>query len=317
MSAVRPRSRGRSYVYRRAHAMHRVLKFLTHLPLPVLYALGSFAYFVAYHVLRWHRALAARNLANAFPEKTPAERAALLKQSFINLGQTLAETFWGFGASADELAKRVAIENPELIERLVAQKRPVVVLAAHVCNWEWLLPGTGAQFGIPIDAVYKPLRVASLDAFIRDTRSRFGGKPIPIQSFLFELMRRAGEARAYAMVADQTPPRNMDKYWTRFLNQDTAFFTGADKIARFLDAPVVYIAMRRVARGYYSVRLHVLVEPPYDDDDLQVVERYARRLEIEIRNNPADWLWVHNKWKYTRAEADARMAKAGKGRRKH
>ena len=286
--------------------MQYVLKFLTRLPLPMLYALGSFAYFVAYHVMRWHRELAARNLANAFPEKSPDARAALLKQSYINLGQTLAETFWGFGASAEQLAQRVAIENPEVIERYIAAKVPVVVLTAHVCNWEWLLPGTAAQFGIPIDAVYKPLRVASLDKFIRDTRSRFGGKPIPIQSFLFELMRRAGEARAYAMVADQTPPRNMDKYWTRFLNQDTAFFTGADKIARFLDAPVIYIAMRRVSKGHYSVRVHVLVEPPYDyDDDLQVVERYARRLELEIRANPADWLWVHNKWKYPKPAASA------------
>lgn len=286
--------------------MQYVLKFLTRLPLPMLYGLGSFAYFVAYHVMRWHRELAARNLANAFPEKSADERAALLKQSYINLGQTLAETFWGFGASAEELAQRVAIENPEVIKRYITAKVPVVVLTAHVCNWEWLLPGTAAQFGIPIDAVYKPLRVASLDKFIRDTRSRFGGKPIPIQSFLFELMRRAGQARAYAMVADQTPPRNMDKYWTRFLNQDTAFFTGADKIARFLDAPVIYIAMRRVSKGYYSVRVHVLVEPPYDyDDDLQVVERYARRLELEIQANPADWLWVHNKWKYPRPAASA------------
>ena len=292
--------------------MRHLLQFLTRLPLPVLYALGGFAYFIAFHVLRWHRELAARNLANAFPEKSPAERAALLKQSFINLGQTLAETFWGFGASADELTKRVAIENPELIERFVAEKRPVVVLAAHVCNWEWLLPGTSAQFGIPIDAVYKPLRVASLDEFIRGTRSRFGGKPIPIHSFLLELMRRAGEARAYAMVADQTPPRNMDKYWTRFLNQDTAFFTGADKIARFLDAPVLYVAMRRVSKGHYSVRLHVLVEPPYHgEEDLQVVERYARRLETEIRDNSADWLWVHNKWKYPKPDA---MSEEGRRR---
>lgn len=284
--------------------MRHVLKFLTRLPLPLLYALGHFAYFVAFHVLHWHRELAARNLANAFPEKTQGERSRILRQSYVNLGQTLAETFWGFGANAAELTKRVAIENPELIERLVATKHPVVVLTAHVCNWEWLLPATAAQFGIPIDAVYKPLRVASLDAFIRDTRSRFGGKPIPIHSFLFELMRRAGEARAYAMVADQTPPRTMDKYWTRFLHQDTAFFTGADKIARFLDAPVIYIAMRRVSKGHYSVRVHALVEPPYEiDDDIPVVERYARRLESEIRDNPADWLWVHNKWKYPKPAA--------------
>ena len=296
--------------------MRYVLEFLTRLPLPVLYALGRFAYFVTYHVLHWHRELAARNLANAFPEKSAEERAKLLKQSYVNLGQTLAETFWGFGATAEELAQRVAIENPDVIERYIAEKRPVVVLTAHICNWEWLLPGTGAQFGIPIDAVYKPLRVASLDAFIRDTRTRFGGKPIPIQSFLFELMRRAGEARAYAMVADQTPPRNMDKYWTRFLNQDTAFFTGADKIARFLDAPVIYIAMRRVSKGHYSVRVHVLVEPPYEyDDDLQVVERYARRLELEIRANPADWLWVHNKWKYPKPDDGAAEPKRRRAKR--
>ena len=279
--------------------MRHVLEFLTRLPLPLLYALGRFAYFVAFRVLRWHRELAARNLVNAFPEKSEAERAAILRQSYVNLGQTLAETFWGYGANADDLAKRVAIENPDVINRFVAEKRPVLVLTAHVCNWEWLLPGVGAQFDIPIDAVYKPLRVASLDEFVRGTRSRFGGKPIPIHSFLFEVMRRAGEARAYAMVADQTPPRNMDKYWTRFLNQDTAFFTGADKIARFLDAPVIYVAMRRVRKGHYSVRLHVLVEPPYEGQEaLDVVERYARRLESEIRANPADWLWVHNKWKY-------------------
>jgi KDO2-lipid IV(A) lauroyltransferase len=296
--------------------MQYVLKFLTRLPLPVLYALGRFAYFVTYHVMHWHRELAARNLANAFPEKSDAERAALLKQSYINLGETLAETFWGFGATAEALAQRVAIENPEVIERYIADKVPVVVLTAHVCNWEWLLPGTAAQFRIPIDAVYKPLRVASLDEFIRNTRSRFGGKPIPIQSFLFEVMRRAGQARAYAMVADQTPPRNMDKYWTRFLNQDTAFFTGADKIARFLESPVIYIAMRRVSKGHYSVRVHVLVEPPYEyDDDLQVVERYARRLEIEIRANPADWLWVHNKWKYPKPAADAGEPKRRRAKR--
>ena len=59
--------------------MRHVLKFLTHLPLPVLYALGRFAYFVTYHVLRWHRELAARNLAKAFPEKSAEERAKLLR----------------------------------------------------------------------------------------------------------------------------------------------------------------------------------------------------------------------------------------------
>ena len=118
-------------------------------------------------------------------------------------------------------------------------------------------------------------------------------------------MRRAGEARAYAMVADQTPPRNMDKYWTRFLNQDTAFFTGADKIARFLDAPVDLHRDATRQQGSLQRARALLVEPPYEyGDDLQVVERYARRLELEVRANPADWPWVHNKWKYPKPDTN-------------
>jgi KDO2-lipid IV(A) lauroyltransferase len=61
------------------------------------------------------------------------------------------------------------------------------------------------------------------------------------------------------------------------------------------------VAMRRVRRGHYRVRFDVLAEPPYDPDtELPIMERYARKLEDEIRAQPADWLWIHNKWKYAK-----------------
>jgi KDO2-lipid IV(A) lauroyltransferase len=296
--------------------MKSVLVALARLPLPLLYGLGWFAYVLTFHVLRWRRDLAARNLAAAFPEKTQAERDAIMQRNYRNLGETLAEIFWGFGATAEQFTGRVIIENRDLVERYVTERRSVLLLTAHMCNWEWLLPAGGAQFGIPIDTVYKPLRVTALDDFVREARSRFGGKPIPMHSFLFELMRRAGQPRAYAMVADQTPLRKSDKHWTRFLNQDTAFFVGADKITKFLEAPVVYVAMQRERRGRYRVRLHVLAEPPYDPDaELPIMELYARKLEEEIRAQPADWLWIHNKWKYPKpADADV-SAKPRRARR--
>src|SRR5215475_6414418 len=279
-----------------------LLRSLGRLPLWALYNFGSFLYFVTFHLLRWRRDVAERNLARSFPEKTPAERAAILEQAYRNMAEVVVEVAWGWRASAEDLKERLTIENVELVRRFVAERRSVILLTAHVCNWEWLLPGGGAHFGIPIDAVYKPLRVASLDTYMREARSRFGGKPIPIKEFAYELLRRAGEPRAYGMVADQTPLKNMAKHWTRFLNQDTAFFVGAEKIARFLEAPVVYVAMRRLERGRYAVHLHVLAEPPYEErakaDEAWITELYARKLEEEIRGSPADWLWVHNKWKY-------------------
>jgi KDO2-lipid IV(A) lauroyltransferase len=280
-----------------------ILRSLGRLPLATLYGFAGLVYFVTFHVLRWRRDLAARNIARSFPEKSPAERTAILQQSYRNMSEVFVELLWGWRASAEQLKERIVIDNPELVARYVAEQRSSILLTAHICNWEWLLPGGGAHFGVPIDAVYKPIRLPSLDAYMREARSRFGGKPIPIKSFAFELMRRAGGVRAYALVADQTPLKSMEKHWTRFLHQDTAFFVGAEKIARFLDAPVVYVAMRRLRRGHYAVRLHVLAQPPYGDEPGDwITEAYARKLEEEIRASPSDWLWVHNKWKYAKSE---------------
>jgi len=112
-------------------------------------------------------------------------------------------------------------------------------------------------------------------------------------------MRRGDEPRAYAMLADQTPLRRTPKHWIRFLNRDTAFFLGPERIARFVDANVVYVAMKRVRRGYYEVSLEVIARPPYGEDaGREIAESYARHLEATIRESPEDWLWIHNKWKY-------------------
>lgn len=281
--------------------MRFLLKALTHIPLPILYGFGYVAYFIAFHVMRWRRDRAEADIANAFPEKSPEERADIVRRCYRNLADTVVEAFWGFGASTEAIKARVTFEDPELIQRAIDRKQTLLLLAAHHGNWEWLLLAAGAYFPIPIDVVYQPQRIASLDAFLRDSRCRFGGKLIPRKEFVYELLSHAGEPRAYALIADQTPRKKDPKHWTRFLRQDTAFFVGADKIARFLESPVYFVSMKRVRRGHYAVRLDVLAEPPYDDvDDALVVERYARCLENAIIESPADWLWLQKKWKYAK-----------------
>jgi KDO2-lipid IV(A) lauroyltransferase len=276
-----------------------VLGSMSRWPRRVLDGFGYLAYVVVYRIVRWRRALSATNIANAFPEKSEAEREAILTQSYRNLGRFLAEALWGWNANADALGSRVRIVNPELITRFTSRGQSVVLLAAHFCNWEWLLLAAGVLLKVPIDAVYKPQKVKGIDEFLRARRARFGGNPIPDKSFMFEVMKRRNEVRAYALVADHTPKHDEEKHWTRFLNQDTAFFVGADKVAKIVKAPVIYVAMRRDGPGRYLVELSLLAEPPYDrESGPEIVERYARKLEEEIRRSPADWLWLHRKWKY-------------------
>jgi Kdo2-lipid IVA lauroyltransferase/acyltransferase len=283
-----------------------LLKALTRTPLPVLYAWGWLLHVIVFHVVRWRRDQVASDIARAFPDKSPAERARILRQSYRNIADVVMESIWGFGASAEKLAQRVTFENTALVDDAVAARQSVVLLTPHFCNWEWLLPAGGARFGLPIDAVYQKQRIEVLDQFLLDARSRFGGKPIVREDFVYELMHRAGTPRGYALIADQTPPRDDKKHWSRFLNRDTAFFIGAEKVARFLDSPVLYVAMRRVGRGRYSVRLLPLAMPPFDaeaaGDVTPIMESFARKLEAAIRESPADWLWLQKRWKYPKPD---------------
>jgi lauroyl/myristoyl acyltransferase len=112
-------------------------------PRRVLDDFGYVAYVIVYRIIRWRRKLSATNIANAFPEKSEEERQQILTESYRNLGRFLAESLWGWNASAEALASRVRIVNPSS-SRASRQRQSVVLLAAHFCNWEWL-PLTAAS----------------------------------------------------------------------------------------------------------------------------------------------------------------------------
>jgi Kdo2-lipid IVA lauroyltransferase/acyltransferase len=275
-----------------------ILNILSKLPLSMLYVLTDVLYIIIYHIWGFRRELSHGNLRNSFPEKSLEEIERIARMSYRNACNMIAEVLKGATMAKTDLQQRVHILNIDVIKQYLASGKPVVLLASHHCNWEWLLLASCIELEISVDAVYKPLRVAAVDHFMFEARSRFGGHPIPVKDFLPEVLKRRDSSRIFALVADQTPPRDEEKHWTRFLNQDTAFFVGADKIARITRSPVLFVGMHRVRRGYYEARLEVLVEPPYASEGTDIIERYARTAEFQIRQYPEDWLWMYRKWKY-------------------
>jgi Kdo2-lipid IVA lauroyltransferase/acyltransferase len=274
------------------------LKLLSRLPLRVLYAFTDVLYLFVYRVWRFRKSLTLENLRRSFPDKTETAIERIAAVSYHNAFDMIAEVVKGAAMPPAEIRQRMRINNLEILAPYLGAKRPVVLLASHHCNWEWLLLASSLELKVSVDAVYKPLRVAAIDRFMFETRSRFGGNPIAVKDFLVEVLKRRGDARIFALVADQTPPREEEKHWTRFLNQDTAFFVGADKIARIVRAPVFFVGIARTRRGYYEATLQLLAEPPYSGEGTDIIERYARAAESHIADHPADWLWMYRKWKY-------------------
>ena len=91
-------------------------------------------------------------------------------------------------------------------------------------------------------------------------------------------------------------------HWTTFLNHDTSFFIGAERIAKQVDAALYYVDVERVKRGYYQVRFRLMTLHPKEFPDYELTDQYARLLEESICRQPAYWLWTHKRWKRTKEE---------------
>ena len=137
---------------------------------------------------------------------------------------------------------------------------------------------------------------------MRFLRSRLGPTPVKMKEVLRHLIQQRKKARMLCLLSDQTPPGGEIQYWTSFMNQDTPFYVGADKLSEAFRYPVIFIAARRLGRGRYEFAFELLQDAGIKEkvSEYPVTEAYARTLENWIRQYPADYLWSHRRWKHVR-----------------
>ncbi len=274
-----------------------LLRLLSHLPLSVLYPVSNALAFLAQRVLRYRRALILDNLRRSFPEKSAAELQQIIRGFYRNLADVLVETLKGLTISKAELRERVTFRGLDQIEACYQRQQPIILLAAHQGNWEWLLLAGCLHMPHPVDAVYKPLNNRRMDELMRSTRSRFGGQPIAKDRVLREVLRRRDQVRATTLVADQTPAGGTPKHWLPFLHQKTGFYRGIEQLPRAVQQPVFFVALRRTQRGYYEATFVPVGTPFYKKEGTKILTNYIAQTEKVIREQPEAWLWSHNRWK--------------------
>ncbi|MGV3642532.1 MAG: lysophospholipid acyltransferase family protein [Adhaeribacter sp.] len=287
---------------KRDYPLWFLLQGLSHLPFPVLYALSSGLYFLLYYVTGYRRKVVLANLERSFPEKPLHERQVIAKKFYRNLADIIFEILKLGSISKAEMGRRVTYKNPELLQAMLDQGQTIIALGSHACNWEWGLASSFLYFNHPADGVYKPLHNPFFEQYMRFLRSRLGPHPVKMKEVLRHLVQHRKEARMICLLSDQTPPGGEVRYWTTFLNQDTAFYVGADKLADAFKYPVIFIAVRRTGRGRYEFSFELLQEAGVTEkpSEFSITEAYARTLEKWIRQYPADYLWSHRRWKHKR-----------------
>jgi KDO2-lipid IV(A) lauroyltransferase len=274
-----------------------MVKFLSRLPWWALYAFSSFLYFLAYYVARHRRTVIRDQLARVFPDMPEKDRIAIHKRFLRNFCDVLVETLKSFSMQPAEMIERVRFVDSSAVRSRLQAGQSVMLVTSHLCNWEWLLQGVALQLGFAVDAAYKPLHDAWADRLMLKVRSRFGARLIPAKELLADFLQRRGIVRAVAMNADQAPVSTDKRHWTLFLGQDTAFYVGAEQIARATRLPIIYVLMRRIRRGFYEIETRELWDGREIVAQNGITERYARSCEADVLAHPADWLWSYRRWK--------------------
>ena len=266
-------------------------------PLTLLYGFAGLSGWLTGRFFPHRVKVVRENLTRAFPDFDEAALRRVIHAYYANFAQVLVEVVKAVRMSPEELARRVRLTNLAPVRELLDQGQSVLLVAAHQCNWEWLLLGLAVQLGYPLDAAYKPLVNSWAEREMKALRTRFGSRLVPAKDLLPDIIKRRGITRVVAMVADQEPTTSEHKYWTRFLNRDTAFYMGPEEIARVTRFPVFFLGLKRVRRGFYEVSLTALNTEGEQPASGTVTERYARLVEAQIHDSPPDWPWSHKRWK--------------------
>ena len=281
-----------------------LVSILSRLPLRVLYwAADWLLYPLIYYIARYRRKVVDRNLLIAFPQHTPPERKRIARDFYHQFCYTIVEIIYGYRCSDEEMRKRVVFENTEEVNQLVEKAGGGIFMLAHMGNWEWMASiQQWWNSGITEVNVYRTLKNKRMDRLMLAIRAKRGGVCVEKRRILREMLRyRAAQKYiTVGLLSDQKTRPEVTKTWVTFMGKTVGFLEGGEVLGKKFNYPVFYAHITRTRRGYYQCVFHILSDSPTQTQEGEITAAYARSLEANIYEQPALWLWTHNRFKYSK-----------------
>ncbi len=287
-------------------------KFLWH----PLQAAAAFAFYAAFRILPldaasavggWiGRALgprlgltdrARRNVRLAFPDLDDGGVEQVIRGMWDNLGRTVGEFphLGAFDFGGPEA--RVEVEGFENFAALRDDGVGGIFFSSHLANWE-LGPAFAAFNGLELDMIYREANNRLVERLYMRGRRVFSGALIPkgasgARAVLTSLKR----GRHVALMVDQ---KMNDGIAAPFFGRDAMTAPALGEFARHFDCPVSGVQVIRKRGARFKIRLTAPIRAQRSDDKaadvLDMTTRVNSQIEDWIRENPSQWLWLHNRW---------------------
>lgn len=286
------------------HILFFLLYLLSLLPMRLLYLLSDGLFFPLFHIVKYRRKVVEKQLDECFPEKSMQERRAIERQFYHFFCDYLVEVIKLFSISKKEMMRRMKFVGIEQVREELKDKKFCFLYLGHYCNWEYIASLSYWLPEIHCGQIYHRIYNQAFDELFLKLRGQFGGESILMKDTLRRILTLRNQEKKVMIgfIADQLPKWENMHHWTTFLNHDTSFFIGAERIAKQVDAALYYVDVERVKRGYYQVRFRLMTLHPKEFPDYELTDQYTRLLEESIRRQPAYWLWTHKRWKRTKEE---------------
>lgn len=273
------------------------LMWLLHwLPLPWVRALGRGLGWLLYRVAKSRRRVGETNLRLCFPDKSPAERDAILRAHFAAISQNLLEYGYCWFASREKLRRMVRIDGLAHLQAL--EGKPVILCMPHFTGLD--LGGLRVSLDVPVVSIYSKQKDAGLDAYVERKRLRFDtGIVLSRQDGIRPALKALKQGYRFYYLPDQDYGAR-DSVFAHFFGIEAATITGLARLAKASGATVLPCYPHRDAQGYTLVIEAPLADFP-TDAGIEDAERMNRVIEAQVLKQPEQYFWLHKRFK-TRPE---------------
>ena len=288
-------------------AVRTLVCLLQSLRLETIAAAAPWLAWVAADVVGIKRQVVEENLQRAFPQLDSAERDALARGMWQHLillagevalaGRKIQRTNW---------RRYIRLHGADRLLRLLLSERPTVIVSGHFGNFE-LGNVLFGLLGVPTLAVARKLDNPYLDRWLRAFRGRTGQRMVDKIGGYDEIVATLEHAGTVSLLGDQYAGRR--GCWVDFFGHPASTHKAIALFALHHDAPLVVATARRGGKPlHYDMVIDGIADPRTSDAHVQGVKPltawFTERLEAAIRVKPAQYWWVHRRWKDARRAAN-------------
>lgn len=266
---------------------------------------------MAYWVVIAERIKAQKHLKFVFPDKDDRWVRETIKQVFANFGKSffevfhLKELFDGMDGKG-KFADYIEVEGEHHFSEQLEKGRGALFITGHCGNWE-LLAALVVKLGFPLRPIVRRLYDQRLDDLLNEHRIRHGYPPITrtgkemvsdVQA-VFE-----GNGILGILIDQDTKVRGV---FAPFLGYPAHTPSGPAYLAYKMDMDVIVGLIRRNSNGGHKATILPPIKRPCSGDEKADLVEYTEKMNDvigeHIRNFPAEWVWMHRRWK-TRPEGE-------------